>query len=83
MADTIQIKRGVKSGIPTLLLGELGYCTDTDELYIGTSNGNKLIGKVALEVAVANLETTVTEHADRIATLEAQVAGLLNTEEGG
>lgn len=77
MADTIQIKRGVKSEIPNLLIGEFGYCTDTDELYIGTSAGNKLIGKVALEEAVANLQTTVTEHGDRITALETSVGGKL------
>lgn len=44
MADRQQQYRGKKSGIPRLLEGELGYCTDTRELYIGTGNGNVLVG---------------------------------------
>lgn len=42
MADIIKIKRGLKENIPQLEEGELGYCTDTNELYIGTSVGNNV-----------------------------------------
>ena len=36
MADTIQIKRGIKSDLPEhLAIGELAFCTDTQELYCG------------------------------------------------
>lgn len=59
MADNVQIKRGVKAEIPTLLLGELGYCTDTKEIYIGTSAGNELIGKVSWGTDVTSLQTKV------------------------
>ena len=38
------IYRGLKSKLPVLADGELGFCKDTLELYIGTSAGNKLIG---------------------------------------
>lgn len=44
MADTQQQYRGVKSKLPTLLDGQLGFCTDTKELYIGSTAGNVLIG---------------------------------------
>lgn len=40
----ILIRRGLKARLPTLTDGELGFCTDTQELYVGTTNGNKLIG---------------------------------------
>ncbi|MDR1701330.1 MAG: hypothetical protein LBR56_00980 [Sporomusaceae bacterium] len=41
MAQSIQIRRGLKANVPKkLLVGELGYCTDTRQLYIGTANGN-------------------------------------------
>ena len=45
MATTIKIKRGLKTNLPTLAVGELGYCTDTNELFIGTSTGNELINE--------------------------------------
>jgi hypothetical protein len=39
----IQIRRGLESAIGTLEVGELGYCTDTSKLYIGTPTGNVLL----------------------------------------
>ncbi|MDQ0195808.1 hyaluronate lyase N-terminal domain-containing protein [Paenibacillus wynnii] len=39
----IQIRRGLESAIGTLANGELGYCTDTSKLYIGTTGGNVLM----------------------------------------
>jgi hypothetical protein len=32
---TIKIKRGLKQDLPILQRGELGYATDTNELFIG------------------------------------------------
>ena len=44
MSRTLRIKRGVKSTLPSALsLGELGYCTDTKELYVGNGVANTLI----------------------------------------
>ena len=60
MADNIQIKRGVKSKLPTLPAGELGYCTDTKEIYIGTSAGNELVGKVSWGVDITDNNTKKT-----------------------
>lgn len=42
MANTIKIKRGLSSNISniTLAQGELAITTDTNELYVGTANGN-------------------------------------------
>lgn len=45
MANTLKIKRGTKSGLPTLNVGELGFASDTNELYIGTASGNYLINQ--------------------------------------
>jgi hypothetical protein len=39
----IQIRRGAESIIGALAVGELGYCTDTQKLYIGTTSGNVLL----------------------------------------
>lgn len=39
----VLIKRGLKADLPSLSIGELGFCTDTKELFIGTSTGNSLM----------------------------------------
>jgi hypothetical protein len=36
MSQQIQVRRGLKSQLPTLSEGEIGYCTDTHEVFIGT-----------------------------------------------
>lgn len=46
MANTIQVKRGAKTNLPTLNQGEFGYCTDTDEVYIGNGSANIQIAQV-------------------------------------
>lgn len=40
----IQVKRGLAANLPTLLVGELGYATDTGGLYIGGVSGNRPAG---------------------------------------
>ena len=57
MADRQQQYRGKKAKLPELLEGELGFCTDTKELYIGSANGNVLIGSGAFAEAINNLNT--------------------------
>lgn len=57
MATTIKIKRGLKTNLPTLAVGEMGYCTDTNELFIGTDTGNVLIN----EGGQATETPTITE----------------------
>jgi hypothetical protein len=55
MSKTIQIKRGLKPGIPTLNEGELAYTTDTKELYIGTDSGNEILNPEFIEQGLANV----------------------------
>ena len=66
MSDLIQIKRGLLDDLPRLKKGELGYCTDTNELYIGTRVGNALIGGgsggTGLTETIKILDTYETEH---------------------
>jgi hypothetical protein len=45
MSDLIRIKRGLKANLPALMQGEFGFCTDTEELFIGGTSGNILIAK--------------------------------------
>lgn len=51
MASTIKLRKGTKTEISgiTLALSELGYCTDTKELFVGDGVGNTLIGTVLLD----------------------------------
>lgn len=47
MSIKIQHRRGSKANLPTLASGELGLCTDTNEVFIGGDSGN-------LQLAVAD-----------------------------
>lgn len=48
MAQTIQIKRGLKANMPILASGEMGFCTDTKEVYVGDGSTNVLVGRVMI-----------------------------------
>ncbi|MCR8844047.1 DUF2793 domain-containing protein [Paenibacillus sp. SC116] len=48
MAQTIQIKRGTRAQLLTygaLKAGEMGFCTDTKEVYIGDGTTNSMVGR--------------------------------------
>lgn len=71
MADKIQIYAGKKATMPQLLPRELGYCTDTQELFIGSVNdGNKLVGAVAWETDISTLQGDVTTIKEDITALK-------------
>lgn len=40
MSIKIQHRRGSRANLPTLASGELGLCTDTNEVFIGGEDGN-------------------------------------------
>lgn len=44
MANQIKVRRGLECELITLALGEFGYATDTENLYIGGTTGNVNIG---------------------------------------
>lgn len=48
MTNIIKIKRGPSSNIPNVTLeqGELAITTDTNELYVGTSNGKEKLNSL-------------------------------------
>lgn len=60
----IQVLRGLESNIGTLAAGELGFCTDTQKLYIGTSTGNVLL--VAAQTVGDMLKTIYDTDGDGI-----------------
>ena len=50
MPTKLQLRRGVKQGMPTLDVGEPGWVTDEDMLYVGTGAGNICINPGTLTV---------------------------------
>jgi len=48
----IQLRRGTRAELNSygpLLIGELGFCTDTGELFIGTPSGNTLVNPATID----------------------------------
>ena len=43
-APTLKLKRGLQADLPSLAVGEPGFTTDSYQLYVGSHDGNKLIG---------------------------------------
>ena len=79
MADKIQIYAGKKATMPQLLPRELGYCTDTQELFIGSVNeGNKLVGAVAWGTDISTLKTSLNTLQGNITTLQGNVTTAQN-----
>lgn len=65
MAVTIKLRRGVKSSMPTLAVGEVAITTDTYELFVGTPGGNKLVGEETfLKLTGGTLTGFLTLHAN-------------------
>jgi len=57
MANTIKIRRGTKVNLPTLNQGELAYCTDTDEIYIGDGTSNHPVNVHFIEYRILDKDT--------------------------
>lgn len=59
MSNKIQLRRGLLANLPTLDLGEMGFTTDTESVYIGGSGGNVLLNPNTLTVSgiIQNIET--------------------------
>ena len=77
MAQTITIKRGLKADLPVLEPLEIGYCTDTREVFIGSANGNIPIVEALTGAIIVAL---INAGADKIndANLSANVADAIN-----
>lgn len=55
MANKIQIRRGLKTNLPSLDVGEPALCTDTREVYIGNTGENvQLVSKEMLNGILGN-----------------------------
>lgn len=93
MDDLVRIRSGALDGraeMPLLkpaeivngkkLGSELGFRTDTEELYIGTNNGNKKIGDAKWETRINGLEKSISNlegQTGKISTIEAQIQAIM------
>lgn len=60
MSDLIRVKRGLKADLPELMQGEFGYCTDTEELFVGGVNGNVYVLQEIANQKTINLYVATT-----------------------
>lgn len=74
---TLQIRRGVSSALPRLSEGELAYCFDTRQLFIGTGQENVLLTDTRrleeLETVNSQLSALNKSLIDQIAALTAKI----------
>jgi hypothetical protein len=59
--DKILVRRGLKGDLPDLDEGEFGYCTDTREVFIGTSTATNVpVGGASNLDGLTDVDTTTT-----------------------
>lgn len=58
--SAMKIKRGLKKNLPILQDGQLGYCKDTRELYVGNEGKNDLINPKSEGGSSSDITGTVT-----------------------
>lgn len=79
--DSIRIKRGLSKDLPANLpLGELAFCTDTQELWVGTGSSTPLkkVKDSELEQTNAQLSTNIIHAISRNVAPNNDVANDLN-----
>lgn len=55
----LKVRTGVEESLPDLATGEFGFCTDIEQLYIGSSSGNIPVGGAYVASATAPTRTDV------------------------
>lgn len=66
MADLIKIRKGNKAKLPILQDGEFGYTKDSNELFIGTQEGNKVPNQGKFDEINTKLDNVSGQLADTI-----------------
>lgn len=46
--SVIKVKRGLRVNLPTLVAGEVGFCTDTKEVFVGDGATNIFVGRAMM-----------------------------------
>jgi hypothetical protein len=81
--DLIQVRRGNRLNLPHLAQGELGWCMDDEELYIGSTLNNVLISKTRQIIVTAygvRGDYDGTSGTDNTAALQAIIDDLTGDE---
>lgn len=74
MSNKIQVKRGLRSKIPTLDIGEPALCTDTKEIYIGSGTGNiKIYNSSEVDLFINNI--SIQNFFDKIKSHKSKLIG--------
>lgn len=74
MGETIQVRRGPHSRLPELANGEIALTTDTKDIYIGTPEGNELIGGQTITSSLAEMTTVIKPSANDSQNINALIA---------
>lgn len=77
--DLIQVRRGNYANLPNLAQGELGYCLDTKELFIGGINGNDKVSKNPIYVNVKDFHAVGDGVADDTIPIQNAINSLSQT----
>lgn len=59
MANQIRVRRGVKANLPVLLQGEMAYCLDTEEAFIGDGVTNHPLNVSFITIRLVEASTAV------------------------
>lgn len=91
MNYTIKLKGGVKNDIPVLSPREIGICTDTNEVFVGTETGNKDFFKsindkigngFTTENTITSLMNAITQNITNLESNKANKEDLIHSESG-
>jgi hypothetical protein len=79
VVNTIKVRRGANASLPTLNQGELGFSTDTKQIYIGDGTANYEIARIAA------LGSMATQAANSVAITGGAISGItdLAVADGG
>ena len=76
----IQVKRGLKADLPILADGEIGFCTDTLEIFIGNNGVNVPTGSTYVHPE-SHPASMITESVDRVFLSAAEKTEILNRKD--
>lgn len=82
MGDIIKARKGLEASIDTLLLGEFGFTTDEERVYIGGNNGNVPLPNAAdlskkAEIYIAEILPAIADRKEK--TMYLKITDTINS----